>query len=953
MNHIFLCIQAVTITLCFLAIVILLFKDSTKIPLLMTCFMICALIQNVGYLFELQATSTESALVSVKFQYLGSAFVILFFSRFIGFYIHYQFPKFIFPMLTIADFIVLIANLTSDHHTLFYKSYQLVTEGNYSHFEAEYGPIYYLFVIFSCLIPFLMILFALGHAIKTTNYRRKKLEYRIIFGLCFIPAITLISYSLKLIRFYDPCPAVLAIILAFVVIIVWSRQNYDLSRIATNTLLMDLGDGVLILNDDGAIINYNPSAEKIFPALSPNMLGVDIRELEDFPTDMFAEDKNFEFQLNQKYYDSHVHKIYDDRKHLFGSIIIIFDVTATYEYINEIEIMRQKAEEASVAKSEFMANMSHEIRTPMNAIIGLSSLIKEESHGRKVYDFACDIKTASQNLLGIINDILDISKVESGKMELIEDEYSISRMMHELITMMALAASHKGLKLTEEGLDKIPNRLYGDCNRIRQILINIINNAIKFTKKGSVTIKLSHQYLDDDHIELCMKCIDTGIGIAPENLDKIFENFQQVDSRKNRNVEGTGLGLSISKQLVALMHGKIEVESEYGKGTTFLITIPQRVIDKRPVGEISPDELQEENLEFFTSPETSILLVDDNLINRKVANGLLSKYLFHVEEAESGPAAIEAVKEKDFDIIFMDHMMPGMDGVEAAEIIQKLLFDAGRPCPAIIALTANAMEGVRDMFLSHGFQDFLPKPIDRMPLHQCLCKFVPDEKKAKNDSPVIPDKEITLDDLSDIFLKGINIAEALKHHTGTLEEYLELLHLFYLDGNEKIQYMKNLQKEGDLENYRIEVHALKSASANLGAIALSEHAKKLEQSAKEFDQKTIDAETDSLLAQYQNLLTEIKELLITRGILPKPNDYSDKPSISKKDLLDKIAKSLDALEGFDSRECQHILSDILEYNIHTTLHDKLQEILQKLKLYEDDDAEALLRQTLQEEKQNG
>lgn len=951
----FILIQTISIALCFLAILILLFKDITKIQLMMTCFMICSLIQNIGYLFEIISDTPESALNAVKFQYLGSCFVILFFCRFISYYTNFKYPKFMLPSLTVISFVVFIANMTCEMHSLFYKSRTFTTEGYFPHFEMEYGPFYYMFAIFSCFIPFLTILVALFHAIRVTHYRRKRREYRILFSFCFIPAVVLILYSVKVIRYYDPCPAVLAIILSLIVIIVWSRQNYDLSRIATNTLLTDLGDSVLILNDDGAIINYNPSAQKIFPSLNDSMIGSDIRDLQDFPTEMFAEDKNFEFQLNGKYYDSRVHKIYDERKHLFGSIILIFDVTATYEYIHEIEIMRQKAEEASIAKSEFMANMSHEIRTPMNAIIGLSSLIKEESHGRKVYDFACDIKTASQNLLGIINDILDISKVESGKMELIEDNYYTSQVMHELVTMMALAASHKGLKLICKGLDDIPCRLYGDCNRIRQVLINIINNAIKFTPKGSVTILLSHSYTGESEIELCIQCIDTGIGIAPENMKKIFENFQQVDSRKNRNVEGTGLGLSISKRLVELMHGTIQVESEYGHGTTFTIRIPQKVIDKRPVREVPESESNEENLEFFVSPDTRILLVDDNLINRKVANGLLTKYLFHVDEAESGMAAIEAVRKTDYDIIFMDHMMPGMDGVEAAETIQKNLAEEKRNCPTIIALTANAMEGVKDMFLSHGFDDFLAKPIDRMPLHQCLCHWVPQAKKQFTDEDVLAEEStVTLDDLSDIFLKGINIAEALKRHNGTLDEYLELLHLFYLDGSKKIKLLQELQAKKDFENYRIEVHALKSDAANLGAMSLSNAAKNLEDAAKNDDIEYIDAQTPNLLSQYVSLLTEIKALLQSRGLLTASNeDAKDKPGISKKELLDKLQISLDALEGFDSKQCQDVLHEILNRSIGESLTASIEDILQMLKLYEDDEAENKLRLLIEEEKQHG
>lgn len=947
-------IQSVTIALCFIAIIILFFKDTTKVQLLMTCFMVCALIQNIGYLLEILSTTAEASVVSIKFQYLGSAFIILFFSKFITYYTNVQVPRFVFPILTVLDFVVLILAFTCTRHKLFYTSMNFVHKGAYPHFDLEYGFGFYLFVIGSCFIPCLLVLFSLVHAIRNTSYRKKKTEYMTIFVLSLVPGIILILYATKILHGYDPCPATLAFFISCVVIVIWSRQNYDLSRIAADTLLTDLGDSVIILNEDGIIINFNPSAANIFPKLNKSMIGQDIRLLPDFPTDMFAEEHNFEFELNNKHYDSHIHKIYDERKQIFGSLIMILDVTTTHEYINEIEIMRQKAEEASTAKSEFMANMSHEIRTPMNAIIGLSSLIKEESHGRKVYDFACDIKAASQNLLGIINDILDISKVEAGKMELIEDNYQTGHFSHELLIMMNMTASQKGLKLECEGIDHLPSCLYGDSNRIRQVLINIVNNAIKFTPKGVIRLLFSYKNLDDDHIELCIKCSDTGIGIREEDMTKIFENFQQVDSRKNRNVEGTGLGLSISKRLIDLMHGTIEVESEYGVGTTFTIKIPQKVIDRRPVCDTSDEVSRDDSPVYFTSPETKILLVDDNLINRKVACGLLSKYDFQITEADSGQTAVELTRNNNYDIILMDHMMPGMDGLEAANIIQQEMARELRTCPIIIALTANAMEGVREMFLSHGFKDYLSKPIDRIPLHECLSKWIPLEKKILSEEEVTFENTVSLDELSDIFINSINIAEALKRHTGTLDDYLQLLHLFYLEASKKLRLLQQLYVDEDMENYQIEVHALKSAAANLGALGLSDSARELEFACKRDDQEYIDKHHQNMLDQYETLISEIQPVLVNKGLLDRGDDDSkEKKEISREVLHEKLQNALEALEEFQSKDCQHILNELLGYILEENLALSIRDILDKLKLYEDDEAEEQLRLIVQEEQRNG
>ena len=413
-----------------------------------------------------------------------------------------------------------------------------------------------------------------------------------------------------------------------------------------------------------------------------------------------------------------------------GYTILITNVTGTYEYIKELDRMREKAEEANRAKSNFLANMSHEIRTPMNAVVGMSELIIAESGGRKIHDYACDIKSAALNLLSIINDILDLSKVESGKMELVTEDYLLQGLVQDSVNLVQMIAEQKGLQVKLHIAEDIPCKLHGDVGKIRQILINIINNSIKFTREGYVSLDVSGRYLTEDNYELQFDIRDTGIGIKKEDMSLIFDSFRQLDMNKNRKIEGTGLGLAITKQFVSLMQGDIRVESEYGKGTRFIITIKQTVVDKKTIKEsqayVSAAEKKE--ITIFSAKNCRVLVVDDNAMNRKLAMAMLKYYNFELHDAASGKEAIELAKQHEFDLVFMDHMMPEMDGIEATGIIRRECGETAKKA-VIIALTANALQGAREEYLSNGFEDFLSKPFQRAELHEILERWVPMEMR--------------------------------------------------------------------------------------------------------------------------------------------------------------------------------------------------------------------------------
>lgn len=945
MHSFMIVIQILGLALAFSALILILHTDVTNVQQMMVFFLICIIVQSSGYLLELGASEPQASLWAVKFQYLGSCWVVLFFAKFVFSYCGLTPPKWLISGLAVINMVVFGFAWTNNHHTLFYSAKEFVTEKDgYSHYVFEYGPVYYAFVVFCCVIPCIMAICALLYAIHKQPYRKNTMYYRTFIVLCIIPSLVLTLYSCKVIKGYDPCPVTLAIILSIVVICVWGRQNYDLSRVAANVVLAEIGDSVILLDGEKRISAFNPAAKGIFITLNEGSIGNHISELDNFPMEIFDTDGHYEFRLHGGYFEGHLQVIRDKKNILRGYVLLIFDITKTKNYIAEVTKMRERAEEANSVKSEFLANMSHEIRTPMNAIVGLSDLIKRESQGRKIYNYACDIKASSENLLAILNNILNISRVEDGELELTEGEYYVKRMLNDIVIMMRSAAQQQGLELQFELCDDIPCKLFGDEGSIRQILINVMNNAIKFTKEGHVKLKADGCYTGEDTWNMVFTVEDSGIGIQKENMAEIFENFKQVDSRKNRNAGGTGLGLSISNKLTELMKGKIEVESVFGEGSTFTITIPQRVADRKTVADcIQEQEPEEENkMRMFTAPDYKILVVDDNLINRQVAVGMLKPYGCQLARAQSGSEAIELVKQERFDMIFMDHMMPDMDGVEATKIMREECGENGN-APIVIALTANAMPGMREMFLANGFQDFLAKPIDREPMYQMLDKWIPHRRKVyEEEAGAQEEKTDGQEDLSDIVIDGVDIKKAMEYHTGTVDDYLELLQLFYMDGLRKTKYLQELLEREDVKNYRIEVHALKSASANLGAMALSGKAKAQEDAAIAEDVSFIRENFQGMMEQYEKLLKDIKAVLEKKGRLGAQDD-SGKPELAAGALAGGIKEALDLISHFKSKPCTAKVEELLGYRLPQEVRMQLTEVLTKLKMYEDDDAEDLLR----------
>lgn len=515
-----------------------------------------------------------------------------------------------------------------------------------------------------------------------------------------------------------------------------------------------------------------------------------------------------------------------------------------FVYSETAEKMAEEAKRANEAKSRFLASISHEIRTPINAVLGMDEMILRESEDNSIITYAEIIKTSGNTLLGLINDLLDFSKIEADRMEIIPVDYDLSSVINDLVNMIAVRADDKGLELKLDIDRNIPKFLNGDEIRIKQVITNILVNAVKYTEKGGVTFCIGYEKDENesDYVILKVSVKDTGIGIREEDMTKLFSKFERIDEERNRNVEGTGLGMSITKRLLEMMGSSLKVYSVYGKGSDFSFEIKQKVIRWEAVGDYEAsyrDYLTEHEKykEAFTAPDARILVVDDNLMNLLVFKSLIKHTQIKVDCAEDGDQGIRLSQDGLYDIIFLDHLMPGKDGIEVLREIKSESANPNLNTP-YICLTANAVSGAREQYLAEGFDDYLSKPIDSACLEEMLIRLLPDEKVIRNGSDNSPNSMHETDDFEDpVPLKEQSIIDVERgiENTGSSEEYLSILRGFSEILDERAQELQRLYDDEDILNYTIKVHAMKSSLRIIGAMEPGEAAQRLEDAGKADD----------------------------------------------------------------------------------------------------------------------
>ena len=602
------------------------------------------------------------------------------------------------------------------------------------------------------------------------------------------------------------------------------------------------------------------------------------------------------------------------------------------------------AQKTSENKSQFLSNVSHELRTPINAVLGLDEMILRESKESATIEYATDIQNAGKTLLSLVNDILDSSKLEEGKMELIPTEYELSSMINDLVNMIGVKAEDKGLELLVEVDENIPHVLFGDEIRIKQVILNILTNAVKYTEQGSVLLEIGFiKSRSADSIMLRARVKDTGIGIKEDDLKKLFSRFERIEEERNKNIEGTGLGMNIVRRLLKLMNSELHVESVYGEGSDFSFEIEQRVVRWEPIGDFGEayKSFVDGRAEYeakFVAPDAKLLVVDDTTMNLTVVKGLLKEIKAEIITAESGAEALEKVKEIKFDIIFMDQRMPKMDGVETFHEMQKLS-EAGENLSAktpVIMLTANAVSGSREQFLKEGFSDYLSKPIDPGKLEIMVRTYLPDEKvldpaeyeveefapdedggsSAEEESPVVE------------ALKGLASIdyEAALVNCGSEELLLEVLKDFLEAIPKKSRDIRSCWEGKDYKNYTILVHALKSSSRLLGANELSEQAAFLEEcgdAATEGDEASIgeiDEKTAPLLKLYRSYYDKLTPLVEGGG------DEAPRPLIPQEELSEALSAIREFVDAFDFDSADGVMEMIKDYQMPKDFEEQFEKI---------------------------
>ena len=746
--------------------------------------------------------------------------------------------------------------------------------------------------------------------------------------------------------------------------------------------------------------------------------------------------QNWISEIDERIFQSHTTLMYDASKTMIGVMGSTTDVTDMIK-------LQRSLEEANKAKSVFLATMSHEIRTPMNAILGMADLASRETVVPSVQEYLHTIRQAGGNLLDIINDILDISRIESGTTDLSAEKYAFSSVINDVAHIISIRAHEKHLRFIINIDNNIPDMLFGNPKRVRQIILNLLGNAVKYTDTGFISLSINGTFTDNHNIILTIQVADSGKGISQENISNLFEKFSRFDSS---NIEGTGLGLAITKGLLESMNGAIEVQSKFGEGSVFTATLPQIIQEYHKIAAVSNVEkvnaliyerreicissitetmrrlgvnyslvstahefYQEINSDRYThvfvgsvlygqvkdeypniktnvklmllaehgeiitqqnatilttpifsipvanflngvsgysdtkkeqikriAPNAKILSVDDIDTNLTVLNGFLKPYKMQVTSCKSGMEALEALKSMPYDLLFLDHMMPEMDGIETIKRIKELIDEYPHISQLpIIALTANAIAGTRTMFLTNGFDDYISKPIDTTALHNILIKWIPvnkwvEQKKIHDESENEPDINI------EININALNIKKGLFMAGGTTKNYLNTLAVFHKDGIDKINQIKSCLNNNNLPLYVIYMHALKSASASIGADILSEAAKALEKAGQMGDMEFIEAHNNQIISDLETLLGEIN------ATLTKVNDNESPASPDPEGLETELSILKDAIQKFDSASIKKATNTLSKYVKDPDIGTTIEGILQNIFNGDDDTAISLI-----------
>lgn len=857
--------QTFMVFICAIFVLVLLSKKVNDVTKWLVVASMFALIQNAGYLLVLHSQNLNAASVALKMEYIGAAYVTTFSMLFVLAYCNRKLPKAIQCGIIVVDTCVLLGVWMWQYTTLYYTSVEYRVIHGIVKLILGRGVLYYIGMC-KILLELLISLFISIREMANAKTKIMTRKYAIIICALLLPNISYVCLVTGLLKVFDPVPASAAVTCAILLFGVVYMRIFEDVYVAYADIVRQMKEPVVIMNKEYRFIGANESAKALLPEVCKLEHGDSIIKecvLDENVAKKLLNREECEVKLKGRVFDVSVNDVIVDNKRM-GYYLLLLDLTKERQQTLQMQELKEEADKANQAKTEFLSNMSHEIRTPINAVMGMNEMILRESKTPEILEYSQNIQYASKTLLSIVNDILDLSKIESGKMELVEEEYKVEQLLYDCYVMVSSRVNDKGLELIVKNNEKLPTALYGDEFRVRQIIINLLTNAIKYTQKGSVTLSFDGQLTGDDMMQLEVSVKDTGIGIKEENIDKLFGAFQRLDLKKNKAIEGTGLGLAITKQLVDIMSGTIDVQSTYGEGSCFTIKLPQKIIDSRPMGDFygggKDRQNKKENYQKqFEAPDASILVVDDVDMNLVVIKSLLKETEIQIDTAKSGKECLQRTKEKRYDIIFMDHMMPEMDGVETLQRMKEMKECRNTHTP-VIALTANAITGVRERYLQAGFVDYLSKPVEGSALESMIIKYLPKMKRHRIGEDSTENKgELSMIEQLKQLIPEMDIAAGMQYCANdesiyqiALESYCEQ------DFSEKLSVFF---KEKDIPNYQILIHGVKSTSLTIGLCDLSEQARQLEQACKDNNWGYVEEHHARVCEKYVDVLEKIKSVL--------------------------------------------------------------------------------------------